>query len=181
MKKPNYTVVQWLRLSETMPHKFMRTLRTGVIVAFMFNAVPANATPVGDYISQVQTEQTVITLSVNPAASHFDTLDRLATLQDNWDGDGAVSPNPNALKNCRKLVSLLDEDQLKALPQSNVYASSYGSVVLDFETHRGLVSVEVGDDTMGFYTDFIDGDNYAVEGISTSFEQVPNVLQQYLS
>ena len=43
------------------------------------------------------------------------------------------------------------------------------------------MSVEIGDSTMGFFTDFIDGNNYAAEGISTDFVSVPTSLESCLS
>lgn len=112
---------------------------------------------------------------------YFDVLESLSHLKDNWDGDGAVQPNQEALTNSKRLLSLMDITVLQTLSPESVYASSYGSVVMDFETNRGLVSVEMGDKSMGFYTDFHDKKNYAVEGISTDFQKVPETLESYLS
>lgn len=179
MKKPTYTVSQYIQRNL---NQFTKTLRTGVVIAFMFTAVAAQSAPVDCYQSQFQQEtQTVITLPTMAASGHFEAINRLSVLDANWDGEGAVAPKAEALKNSRKLLSLLKTEQLQALSPADIYASSYGSVVMDFETRRGLVSVEVGDTTMGFYTDFHDEPNYAIEGIRTDFETVPEKLQQYLS
>ena len=179
MNKNTYTVSQYIQQNL---NQFKRTLRTGVVVAFMFTAVAAQSAPVDSYQSRFQLEpQTVMTLPSLSSQEHFEAIDRLSALNDNWDGEGAVAPNPKALENSRKLLSLLSKDQLRLLSNDDIYASSYGSIVMDFETHRGLVSVEMGDTTMGVFTDFPDEANYATEGIKTDFETVPEILQQYLS
>lgn len=179
MKKPTYTVSQNIQRNL---NQFTRTLRTGVVVAFMFTAVTVQSAPVDGYQSQFQPEtQTVMTLPALSAQEHFETIDKLSELKENWDGEGAAVPNAKALDNSRKLLSLLSPEQLHTLSLDGIYASTYGSIVMDFETRRGLVSVEMGDTTMGFYTDFHDEPNYAIEGIRTDFDTVPEKLQQYLS
>lgn len=108
-------------------------------------------------------------------------ISKIETLQHNWDGDGAEAPNKDAIANARRLVMMLSPKDLSHLDVNDIYPSTYGSVIMDFEVERGLVSVELGDKTMGFYTDFRKGNNYAAEGISTEFIHIPEVLQQYLS
>lgn len=111
----------------------------------------------------------------------FAKVDRISLLDNNWDGYGSEKPNSQAIKNARHLIETLDRETLKYLTTDAIYPSSYGSVILDFETKRGLVSVEIGDNTMGFFTDFVDGNNYAAEGISTDFVSVPTSLESCLS
>lgn len=108
-------------------------------------------------------------------------IERIGLLRDNWDGYGSEKPNREAIMNARHLIETLDRETLKSLASDAIYPSSYGSVILDFETERGLVSVEIGDKTMGFFTDFIDGNNYAAEDISTDFVSVPTSLESCLS
>lgn len=108
-------------------------------------------------------------------------IDSISLLGGNWDGYGSEKPNCEAIKNARHLIETLDRETLKFLATDAIYPSSYGSLILDFETKRGLVSVEIGDSTMGFFTDFIDGNNYAAEGISTDFVSVPTSLESCLS
>ena len=108
-------------------------------------------------------------------------IEQFDLLQPDWDGNGAMKPNADAVKNAKHLVEILDKEMLKSLNPDDIYPSDYGSVILDFKTHRGLVSVEMGDTTMGFYTDFSEGENYAAEGISTDFMSIPKTLELYLS
>ena len=108
-------------------------------------------------------------------------IDGISLLRDNWDGYGSEKPNREAIKNAHHLIETLDRETLKTLNTDAIYPSSYGSLILDFETERGLVSVEIGDKTMGFFTDFVDGNNYAAEGIRTDFVSVPTSLESCLS
>ena len=108
-------------------------------------------------------------------------IDSISLLGDNWDGYGSEKPNREAIMNARHLIKTLDRETLKSLDTDAIYPSSYGSLILDFDTERGLVSVEIGDKTMGFFTDFVDGNNYAAEGISTDFVSVPTSLESCLS
>lgn len=108
-------------------------------------------------------------------------IEEISRLQTNWDGDGAVTPNVDAVRNARNLIHQLEEKDADKLLDGDVYASSYGSVVMDFETERGMVSVEIGDRSMGFFTDFENDVNYAAVGISVDGYKVPEVLRKYLA
>lgn len=108
-------------------------------------------------------------------------INNIEKLKFNWDGDGAEAPNKDAMENARHLIMKLSPQDISHLDVNDIYPSTYGSIIMDFEMERGVVSVELGDKTLGFYTDFSEGDNYAAEGISTEFEYVPEILQKYLS
>lgn len=108
-------------------------------------------------------------------------IEAIGKLQQNWNSYGADKPNSDAVRNARHLLEVFDDKMLDNLSVDNIYASDYGSIIMDFETARGLVSLEIGDVSMGFYTDFSEGDNYAAEGISTDFMSVPKTLEHYLS
>lgn len=58
--------------------------------------------------------------------------------------------------------------------------TAYGNVVFDLEAPRGLVSIEIGQHQIGFFTEFKDGDDYASDGIETDFKSVPNYLEEVL-
>ncbi len=108
-------------------------------------------------------------------------VDEISHYNSNWDGDGADAPNKDAVENARNMILALSDAEASFLDSESIYASSYGSVILDFETRRGIVSAEIGDRSMGFYTDFTEGDNYAVEGVALGNDRVPDVLMKYLA
>lgn len=150
-------------------------------------AAPIHKAPIEWKIDNHQAERIQIeTVATKPLIdiarlSCIVKIDQIGQLQQNWNGCGAEKPNKDAVKNARHLIEILDKEMLKSLHPDDIYASDYGSVILDFGTHRGLVSVEMGDTTMGFYTDFTESENYAAEGISTDFMSVPKTLESYLS
>ena len=58
--------------------------------------------------------------------------------------------------------------------------TAYGNIVFDLDAPRGLVSIEVGQHKIGFFTEFKDGDDYASDGIETDFRSVPKYLEEVL-
>lgn len=167
-----------------MAGSFMLTFSLSTPKAY---AAPVHRTPIEWIVDNHQTNgiqiETVATKPLIDMArlSCIVKIEQIGRLQQNWNGCGAEKPNGDAVKNAKHLIEVLNKEMLKSLHPDDIYASDYGSVILDFETPRGLVSVEVGDMTMGFYTDFSEGDNYAAECISTDFVSVPKTLESYLS
>ena len=124
-----------------------------------------------------------IPASADRKSSIIAVINKIAELEENWDSLGARKPNKDAVRNAINLVNVLPEDILQCLDPEDVYPSTYGSLVLDFETEKGIVSVETGDESMGFYTDYnIRHPDYAFEGFSTDFTTgAPVSLLKYLS
>ena len=58
--------------------------------------------------------------------------------------------------------------------------TAYGNVVMDLDTPRGLVSIEIGKQKIGFFTEFENGEDYASDGIETDFKSVPDFLKTVL-
>lgn len=58
--------------------------------------------------------------------------------------------------------------------------TAYGNIVFDLEAPQGLVSIEIGQHQVGFFTEFEDGDDYASDGIETDFRSVPEYLRTVL-
>ena len=58
--------------------------------------------------------------------------------------------------------------------------TAYGNIVMDLEAPRGLVSIEIGQHQIGFFTEFRNGDNFASDGIETNFKEIPEYLKTIL-
>ena len=58
--------------------------------------------------------------------------------------------------------------------------TAYGNIVMDLEAPRGLVSIEIGQHKIGFFTEFEDGDNFASDGIESNFKEIPEYLKTIL-
>lgn len=53
----------------------------------------------------------------------------------------------------------------------------YGTVVLDFQNlKKDFISVEIGKEKIGFFTEFISGPNYRSEGIKIGIDEIPREI-----
>ena len=130
-------------------------------------------------MADIRGEQRMLLSSVYDKAR--EGLNVVATLQDNWDGFGASAPSEKVISNVRKLISAMEISDLMCCGADDIEATPYGTIVFDVNTDAGLVSAEIGETMLGFFTDFKNGHNYASEGIETNFESVPNELAGLLS
>ena len=62
----------------------------------------------------------------------------------------------------------------------DVVLTPYGTVDMDLHTRRGLVSVEIGNSQIGYFTEFEVGGDFSSDGINTTFKEVPAELQDVL-
>lgn len=110
-----------------------------------------------------------------------DAISEIALLKNNWDGHQASTPSRVVIANSKKFISALEKGNMTCCDYDNVEATPYGTIVFNIDTTMGLVSVEVGETMMGFFTDLSDGHNYASEGIETDFCEVPQQISVLLS
>lgn len=105
----------------------------------------------------------------------------ISMLDDNWDGFGAVKPCNEVISNTYKALDAFCEYGYCLQTDEDVYPTPYGSIVLDYKSYAGLLSVEIGKTKLGFFTDFVNGDNMCSAGIDTSFREVPEQLKKALA
>lgn len=92
------------------------------------------------------------------------------------DLDKIVLPCNSAILNAQCFLKTLKEEGFETY--SDCYPSPYGSIILGFETLKGLVSIEIGNgNRMGWFTDFFDEHNYASDGVVTDFKTIPENLK----
>ncbi len=58
---------------------------------------------------------------------------------------------------------------------------NYGSVVIGLNNNNGMISIEIGQHSIGFFTDFVRHKNIYSEGEETDFRSIPEDLQQALT
>jgi hypothetical protein len=97
-------------------------------------------------------------------------------LNDNWDGNGSVAPDAIVFDNAKKFLSELPLSILNELTSSKIVPTPYGTLVFDWEKGFNLVSIEIGNNEIGFFTDFIDGQNAASDGIPINENHFPSAL-----
>lgn len=108
-------------------------------------------------------------------------LEKIARLQNDWDGFGASSVSRQVVKNATTFIRTLKEKGLKLPTSDDIYATPYGSVVIEQYNNYGLVSMEIGDHQVGYFTDYRGRSNWGSEGIETDFKTVPEVLMSHLT
>lgn len=83
------------------------------------------------------------------------------------------------VNNSHRFVNALMEFGI--IPEAHeISYTAYGNIVIDLEAPRGLVSIEIGQHQIGFFTEFEDGEDFASDGIETDFESVPGYLKTVL-
>ncbi len=104
----------------------------------------------------------------------------ISQLNDNWDGYGAAVPSETVVKNTYKFIDAAHSLGYCPLSADDVTPTTYGTIVLDYSSETGLVSVEIGESKIGFFTDFIHGKNHYSNGIPTNFRIVPSRIKDNL-
>jgi hypothetical protein len=88
---------------------------------------------------------------------------KINKLNYNWDGYGGVIPDENAINNSIKFIDNIPESLLKDLKDDNITPTPYGTIVYDWEKRGEIVSVEIGTNKIGFFTEFKNNENYNLE------------------
>ena len=104
----------------------------------------------------------------------------LATLPDDLPGAGFEVPSQKIANNASKFLKAMEVQSIPCPERGDVMPSAFGTVVIDINTSRGLVSIEIGRTKVGFFTDFEDGVNEESDGISTDFSSIPQPLLKLL-
>ncbi len=102
-------------------------------------------------------------------------------LDDNWDGCGASRLSECVAKNAFRFVDAARFCGYCPSSDDDVTLTPYGTIVIDYSSNAGLVSIEIGSEKVGFFTDFVKGGNHYSKGIVTSFKVVPQKIKHNLS
>ena len=117
----------------------------------------------------------------NPMTAVKNRISEIDNLSDNWDGYGAIAPSQKVIKNSFKFIDTLRKAGVDSIDPEDIYPMTYGSVVIEISNANGLVSIEIGYKSIGFFTDFEENENIYSEGVETDFRSVPEDLQQALA
>jgi len=82
----------------------------------------------------------------------------------------------NVISNACKFLNLLRNDCGITLKRQDISYTTYGNIVVDLNTPKGLISIEIGSEHLGFFTEYKTGVNYASDGIKTDFNSIPEYL-----
>lgn len=126
--------------------------------------------------------ETMVKLSMSrPLTAIKNRISEIDNLSDNWDGYGAVTPSKEVIKNSFKFVDSLLNMGFDAVDPEDIYPMTYGSVVIEINNSNGMVSVEIGKHSIGFFTDFVRHENIYSEGEESDFRSIPENLEEALA
>lgn len=108
-------------------------------------------------------------------------ISEISDLRADWDGYGASAPSTRVVTNSFKFLDSVLNKKTVPLKSQDITPTPYGTIVFDFRSDRGLVSVEIGSEELGYFTDFDEGQNYMSDGIETNFRSIPSELESILA
>ncbi len=124
---------------------------------------------------------TMIRLSMtNPTTAVKNRISEIDNLSDDWDGHGAVAPKKIVVKNSFKFIDSLTRIGFYNLDPDDIYPMPYGSIVIEINNNIGMVSIEIGNHSVGFFTDYVNHKNVSSEGEKTDFRSIPESLRKAL-
>ena len=100
-----------------------------------------------------------------------DKISELSYLKDNWDGYGAVKIPTKVISNCKTFVNALTKYKIKT-NANDFTPTPYGTIVVDVNTQKGVISFEIGTSQLGYFIEFDGGKNSYSDGIDTDFKEV---------
>lgn len=125
----------------------------------------------------IQTEN-VKTESPYQLAAAF--VKNLASLPNDLPGVDFEVPSRQIIDNAILFLEAMKQAGLECPDEGRVMPSVFGTIVIDVETERGLISIEIGRTKVGFFTDYEDGINEESDGLPTDFGTIPEPLMKHL-
>lgn len=129
-------------------------------------------TPILDEIEEIST----VKLSSDIAAK----LNDISKLPEGWDGYGASAVSGKVVGNTIHFLNSMQQAGVDIKSPDDIYPTPYGTIVVEYNNERGLVSMEIGATQVGFFTDYPGCGNFGSRGIDTDFESIPEELKNHL-
>jgi hypothetical protein len=107
-------------------------------------------------------------------------LQHISRLPEDWDGYGASSATHNVIKNTTRFLYTLQQEGIKMPKADDIYPTPYGTMVIELYNQYGLVSLEISDQQVGYFTDYKGRSNWGSEGLDTDFNSIPEQLKEHL-
>lgn len=96
-------------------------------------------------------------------------------LEDNWDNYGAMPPSELALNNCISFFKYLPNKYFRNLNKDDISLTPYGTIILDWSEEGKNISIEIGDNSVGFFSEF-DNEKISSEGINFNKDEISTEL-----
>jgi hypothetical protein len=97
-------------------------------------------------------------------------LASIESLEENWDGEGALAVDRKVVTNARRVLSFFES---KRFSPTDVYASSNGTVVFEWVSGFSRANLEVGKTRYSYYlTTPGEATEYAIGDVAESFDKM---------
>jgi len=96
-------------------------------------------------------------------------ITEIGELKDNWDGNGAAEVSKSIIYNAFKLLDNLTNRRNFNINMDSVVPTPDGTIDFNIESDKGFISIEVDEKGFGFFTDFVNSNNYASDLIASKF------------
>lgn len=115
-------------------------------------------------------------IKTNPVAVLENKIHSIKSLQNNWDGYGADVPDEKVILNSLSFLNKLPEAIQTEVKPDKILATPYGTIVFDIERDKSLISIEIGENNIGFFSEFSDDENFSVDKIVYNENHLPSEL-----
>ena len=106
-------------------------------------------------------------------------LNCISSLNDCWDGYGAIVPSKTVIDNALNFLKEIDKRGLSfLLDEEDIVPTPYGTIDIDFMNDTDGVYVEIGDTEIGYFTEFMTKENIASDSLPIEDESVFNVIAE---
>ena len=143
--------------------------------------IPVNYSPVDETVAQIKYEDLLFyskPVEFDRSISLENRIKSFYSLSKNWDGYGATVPEKNVINNSVYFIKSLPDSLLTDVEMESIVPTPYGSIVIDFENNQDIISVEIGENKIGFFTDFKSSENLSSNGILFNQETLPRELTE---
>jgi len=117
-------------------------------------------------------------IETDPDLEILKRLNSISQLRQNWDGYNAVAPEYSVIHNSLAFLRNLPAPIKYGLRQDDLTPTPYGTIVFDFICDSETVSVEIGEKLIGFYTEFINGNDISLESKFYNQDAIPPELME---
>lgn len=94
-------------------------------------------------------------------------------LNHNWDNYGAIKPEEKVIQNCFCFLRKLPERYLSNFSKDDLSITPYGTIVLDWEDKNKLLSIEIGNDSLGYFTELQGNEDLSSDAIKYNQDEIP--------
>jgi hypothetical protein len=115
-------------------------------------------------------------VKINPLAALENKIHSIKNLQVNWDGYGADVPDEKVIVNSLSFLNKLPEVIQTEVKPDKILPTPYGTIVFDIERDNSLISIEIGEHKIGFFSEFPDDENFSVDKTVYNENYLPSEL-----